>query len=115
MRAVVQRVKQSSVKVNGNIVGEIGRGLLVLLGVANGDSTADADFMVNKIVHLRIFEDENGKMNRSLQDVGGEMLVVSHRHLSMQRGPNRRRSCMNISQKKPANRELRSKPGSFVL
>ena len=77
MRAVVQRVKQSSVKVNGKIVGEIGRGLLVLLGVANGDHTDDADFMVNKIVHLRIFEDENGKMNRSLQDVGGEMLVVS--------------------------------------
>jgi len=77
MRAVVQRVKQSCVKVNGNIAGKIGRGLLVLLGVANGDSTADADFMVNKIVHLRIFEDENGKMNRSLHDVGGEMLVVS--------------------------------------
>lgn len=77
MRAVVQRVKQSSVKVDGKIVGEIGRGILVLLGVANGDTAGDADFMVNKIVHLRIFEDENEKMNRSLHDVGGEMLVVS--------------------------------------
>ena len=77
MRAVVQRVRQSSVNVKGETVGKIGRGLLVLLGVAAGDSTDDADFMVNKIVHLRIFEDENGKMNRSLQDVGGEMLVVS--------------------------------------
>lgn len=77
MRAVVQRVKQSSVNVNGDMVGEIGRGLLVLLGVASDDSTDDADFMVNKIVHLRIFEDENEKMNRSLKEVGGEMLVVS--------------------------------------
>ena len=77
MRAVVQRVKRSSVKVDGKIVGEIGRGILVLLGVANGDTAGDADFMVNKIVHLRIFEDENEKMNRSLHDVGGEMLVVS--------------------------------------
>ena len=77
MRAVVQRVKQSSVNVEGETVGKIGRGLLVLLGVADGDSTDDADFMVNKIVHLRIFEDENEKMNRSLHDVGGEMLVVS--------------------------------------
>ena len=77
MRAVVQRVKRSSVNVGGETVGKIGRGLLVLLGVADGDSTDDADFMVNKIVHLRIFEDENEKMNRSLHDVGGEMLVVS--------------------------------------
>jgi D-tyrosyl-tRNA(Tyr) deacylase len=58
-------------------VGEIGRGLLVFLGVANGDKIDDVDYLVNKIVHLRIFEDENGKMNRSLHDVGGEMLVVS--------------------------------------
>jgi D-tyrosyl-tRNA(Tyr) deacylase len=77
MRAVVQRVKQSSVNVDGETVGEIGRGLLVLLGVADGDTTEDADFMVNKIVHLRIFEDDNAKMNRSLHEVGGEMLVVS--------------------------------------
>ena len=77
MRAVVQRVKQSSVNVRGETVGKIGRGLLVLLGVADGDGTDDADFMANKITHLRIFEDENEKMNRSLHDVGGEMLVVS--------------------------------------
>ena len=77
MRAVVQRVKKSSVNVGGDVVGKIGRGLLVLLGVANGDTTEDADFMANKIAHLRIFEDENQKMNRSLHDVGGEMLVVS--------------------------------------
>ena len=77
MRAVVQRVRQSFVKVDGEVVGKIGRGLLVLLGVAVEDTAADADFMANKIVNLRIFEDENEKLNHSLIDVGGEMLVVS--------------------------------------
>ncbi len=77
MRAVIQRVKQSSVSVNHQIIGEIGKGLLVLLGVAKEDSEKDADFLADKIVNLRIFEDENNKMNRSLIDTGGEMLVVS--------------------------------------
>jgi D-tyrosyl-tRNA(Tyr) deacylase len=77
MRAVVQRVRQSSVKVDGEVVSKIGRGLLVLLGVAVEDTITDAEFLVNKIVHLRIFEDDNKKMNHSLLDVDGEMLVVS--------------------------------------
>ena len=77
MRAVVQRVKESSVRINQEIVGEIGKGLLVLLGVAKGDSTKDCEYLVNKIVNLRIFEDQHGKMNRSVLEVGGEMLVVS--------------------------------------
>ena len=77
MRAVIQRVTQSSVSVGGQIVGRIGPGLLVLLGVARQDSEKDADFLVEKIMHLRIFEDEDGKMNRSLVDIGGQMLVVS--------------------------------------
>lgn len=77
MRAVVQRVKQSSVKTNGEIVGRIGRGLLVLLGVAKGDRAEDADYLANKILNLRIFEDEDGKMNRSLLEIGGELLAVS--------------------------------------
>ena len=77
MRAVVQRVKQSSVKTDGEVVGRIGQGLLVLLGVAQGDGAADADFMANKIINLRIFEDEDGKMNRSLLDIEGELLAVS--------------------------------------
>jgi D-tyrosyl-tRNA(Tyr) deacylase len=77
MRAVVQRVKSSSVTVDNEPVGKIGKGLLVLLGVAKEDQTADADFLSEKIVNLRIFEDEQGKMNRSLIDIGGEMLVVS--------------------------------------
>ena len=77
MRAVIQRVKQSSVKTNDEIVGRIGQGLLVLLGVAKGDSVADADYLANKITNLRIFEDEDGKMNRSLLETGGELLAVS--------------------------------------
>ncbi len=77
MRAVIQRVKQSSVKTEGQIVGQIGQGLLVLLGVTKTDSAKDADYLVNKIVNLRIFEDEEGKMNRSLLDIGGELLAVS--------------------------------------
>ena len=77
MRAVVQRVKQSAVETNGEIVGRIGRGLLVLLGVAREDSAEDADYLANKIINLRIFEDENGKMNRSLLETGGELLAVS--------------------------------------
>ena len=77
MRAVIQRIKESSVNVEGQIIGRTGVGLLVLLGVAQNDGTADADYLVNKITHLRIFEDENGKLNRSLLEIDGEMMVVS--------------------------------------
>ncbi|CAB1059630.1 D-aminoacyl-tRNA deacylase (EC [Olavius sp. associated proteobacterium Delta 1] len=77
MRAVIQRVKNSSVKTDDLIISQIGRGLLVLLGVASGDRPSDADYLANKIANLRIFEDANGKMNRSLLDTGSQMLVVS--------------------------------------
>jgi D-tyrosyl-tRNA(Tyr) deacylase len=77
MRAVIQRVKDSSVTVDDQIVGQISRGLLVLLGVARDDRPADADYLAAKIAHLRIFEDEPGKMNRSLLETGCQMLVVS--------------------------------------
>ena len=77
MRAVIQRVKQSSVTADNEIVGQIGNGLLVLLGVAKGDTAKDADYLANKIIHLRIFEDEKRKMNRSLLETGGELLAVS--------------------------------------
>ena len=77
MRAVIQRIKESSVKTGNQIIGRTGSGLLVLLGVAKGDSPSDADYLVNKIANLRIFEDEKGKMNRSLLETGGEMMVVS--------------------------------------
>jgi D-Tyr-tRNAtyr deacylase len=77
MRAVVQRVKSSAVNVGGTTVGRIGAGLMVLLGVTRDDEMRDAEYLAAKIVHLRIFEDEAGKMNRSLVDCGGAMLVVS--------------------------------------
>ncbi|MEI3186517.1 MAG: D-aminoacyl-tRNA deacylase [Lachnospiraceae bacterium] len=77
MRTVVQRVTHASVKVDGQTIGEIGKGFLILLGVAEEDDEAIADKMADKICRLRIFEDENGKTNLSLADVGGEILVVS--------------------------------------
>lgn len=77
MKAVVQRVTHASVKVDGDIKGKIGNGFLVLLGVGQGDTEADADRLVNKIAKMRIFSDENDKINLSLADVGGEMLVIS--------------------------------------
>ncbi len=77
MIAVVQRVKNSSVAVENKTIGEIGQGLMVLLGVADTDEPPEIDFLADKVVNLRIFEDENGKMNRSLKDIGGQMLVVS--------------------------------------
>ncbi|MDX2009446.1 MAG: D-aminoacyl-tRNA deacylase [Myxococcaceae bacterium] len=77
MRAVLQRVKEASVTVDGQVVGAIGQGLLVLLGVGKGDTEADVDFLVDKVPGLRIFEDEAGKMNRSLVDASKQLLAVS--------------------------------------
>lgn len=77
MRAVVQRVRHASVRVEGEIVGAIGHGLLVLLGVDVNDGTVDADYLADKIVGLRIFNDPEGKFNLSLEDVGGAVLLVS--------------------------------------
>jgi D-aminoacyl-tRNA deacylase len=77
MRAVLQRVTRARVEVNGAVTGEIGPGLLVLLGAAKGDTAADADFLAGKIAGLRIFADQAGKMNRSVLDTGGALLVVS--------------------------------------
>ena len=77
MRAVVQRVKKSSVTVDDKITGKIGQGLMVLIGVEDGDSEKDADYIADKVCSLRIFEDEQGKMNLSVEDIGGEVLAVS--------------------------------------
>ena len=77
MKAIVQRVTSASVEVNGTVVGQIGTGLLVLLGVAKGDGEADCRYLVEKLRTFRIFSDEQGKMNRSLVDVGGSILLVS--------------------------------------
>ncbi len=77
MRAVVQRVSRAKVTVGDTVTGEIGRGLLILLGVTHNDDAKDADYLVDKVQNLRIFEDKSGKMNLSISDIAGEMLVVS--------------------------------------
>ena len=97
MRAVVQRVKSSEVSVAGTSVGRIGPGLMVLLGVARDDEPRDAEYLAAKIVHLRIFEDDAGKMNRSLLDCGGAMLVVSQFTLQGDCRKGRRPSFVNAA------------------
>ena len=77
MRVVVQRVSQSNVKVSGEIIGEINEGLMVLVSFVDEDNDTDLDWMTKKIINLRIFNDDEGKMNRSVQDVGGDILLIS--------------------------------------
>lgn len=77
MRAVIQRVTEASVKVDGKKTGEIGKGILIFLGVGEGDTEKDLKYIADKTIGLRIFTDENDKMNLSVQDIGGEILVVS--------------------------------------
>ena len=104
MRAVVQRVKEARVTVDGEVVGRIGRGLLVLLGVGVGDGDAEADTMAEKVANLRIFADEKGQMNLSVLDVAGEALVVSQFTLfgDVRRG--RRPSYIDAAPPEEANR-----------
>ncbi len=77
MRIVIQRVREASVKINDKIVGEIQQGLLVLLGIEHVDSELDADYLIQKLIHLRIFGDDEGKMNLSVSDISGDLLIVS--------------------------------------
>ena len=88
MRAVIQRVSQASVTVEGTIIGQIQRGLMVLVGIVNEDDNADIEWLSNKIIHMRIFDDENGVMNKSLLEVGGAILLVSQftLHASTKKG-----------------------------
>lgn len=88
MKAVIQRVSEASVKIDGIIKGQIGQGLLVLLGVGHEDTLADVEWLGKKIVQLRIFSDVNDKMNHSLQDTGGELLLISQftLHASTKKG-----------------------------
>ena len=97
MRAILQRVQRASVTVEGEVVAEIGQGLLVLLGIAPEDSIAAAKGLAEKIVHLRIFEDEAEKMNLSLLDVGGEAIVVSQFTLYADTSRGRRPSFINAA------------------
>ena len=77
MKLVIQRVKNAKVEVENKIVGKINKGFMVLLGVKKGDTTKEADYLARKLCNLRVFEDENEKMNLSLKDVNGELLIVS--------------------------------------
>jgi D-aminoacyl-tRNA deacylase len=88
MRAVIQRASEAQVRIGGDVVGRIGRGLVVLLGVEQGDTAADAEWLAAKIAQMRIFADEEGKMNRSVCEIGGEALVVSQftLHASTKKG-----------------------------
>jgi D-tyrosyl-tRNA(Tyr) deacylase len=103
MRAVIQRVSSARVTVGDRITGEITRGLLVLLGVSTLDDEPDADYLVDKIVNLRIFTDDDGKMNRSLSDVDGELLVVSQFTLYGDTRRGRRPSFINAAGGENAN------------
>lgn len=77
MRLVIQRVKEASVTVGGNVIGKIGKGFLVLWGAQKGDTTKEADYLASKLCKLRVFKDAEDKMNLAMQDVGGELLVIS--------------------------------------
>lgn len=77
MRIVIQRVSEASVKIDGNTVGEIKKGLLVFLGIEHVDAEMDADYLIQKLIHLRIFGDDEGKMNLSVSDISGALLIVS--------------------------------------
>lgn len=88
MRAIIQRVSEASVSIDGEISGQIGPGILILLGIIEGDGQEEIDWLVGKITRMRIFADQEGKMNRCIKDVGGELLVVSQftLHASTKKG-----------------------------
>lgn len=104
MKAVIQRAESAYVEVENSTVGKIGRGLVVLLGVAEGDCENDARLLCDKIVKMRIFEDDNGKMNISLTDIGGEMLVVSNFTLNANYKHGNRPDYMQSAKPDEANR-----------
>ena len=97
MKAVIQRVLSASVSVDGKEVGSINRGLLILLGVARGDASTDLEYLIKKTVGLRIFKDEHANMNLSIEDVGGEALVVSQFTLCADINKGRRPSFINAA------------------
>lgn len=103
MKAVIQRVINSNVKIDGEIVGSCNQGFMILLGVVQGDTKADADKLIKKIPNLRIFEDENGKMNLSCLDINGEMLVISQFTLCADCSHGRRPSFTNSAPPQEAN------------
>ncbi len=130
MRALIQRVTRASVTIGSAVRGEIGQGFLILLGITDGDTVDDAVYLADKTVKLRVFTDENDKMNRSLADVGGGILVVSQftlyrslpctgiakretgRALPPRRGPKPRSRCTRRSSRAVGKAACRSKPAS---
>lgn len=104
MRAVVQRVSQAQVVVEGQVVGKTGPGFLILLGVGHGDSETDADYLAEKVAYLRVFEDADGKMNLSVQDVQGGVLVISQFTLYGDARKGRRPSFTDAAPPAEANR-----------
>jgi D-aminoacyl-tRNA deacylase len=104
MRAVVQRVSRASVTVDGELIGSIGDGILLLLGVSSKDTEADAVYLVEKVLNLRIFDDEESKMNLSLRDIGGGLLVVSQFTLYGDSRRGRRPSFIDAASPDEANR-----------
>ncbi|GGD03901.1 D-tyrosyl-tRNA(Tyr) deacylase [Pontibacillus sp. ALD_SL1] len=113
MKAVIQRGRNASVTVENKVTGEIDNGLVVLLGVTHEDTEEDAKYLADKIVNLRIFEDEEGKMNLSLKDIGGQMLSISQFTLYGDTRKGRRPNFMNAAKPGPAN-ELYESFNSFV-
>ena len=103
MRAVIQRVTEAAVRIDGEVVGRIGQGFLVLIGVEEGDGEADFKYMATKVPNLRIFEDENGKMNLSLLDVQGQILAVSQFTLLGDARSSRRPSFIQAARPETAN------------
>lgn len=104
MKAVIQRVKYATVKVDGKLIGECKQGFMILLGVVDSDTQQDADKLIKKIPVLRIFEDENGKMNKSLLDINGELLVISQFTLASDCSHGRRPSFTAAAPPNEANR-----------
>ncbi len=104
MRLVLQRVRDAQVKVEDKPVGRIGKGLVVLLGIRNGDGERDAKYLAEKVAHLRVFEDESGKFNLSVMDIGGEVLVISQFTLYGDCRKGRRPSFTQASSSEEANR-----------
>jgi D-tyrosyl-tRNA(Tyr) deacylase len=114
MRFVCQRVLEAQVKVNDQVVGQIGRGLLVYLGVGKGDTESDVQFMAEKLVNLRIFPDDAGKMNLSVQDIGGAVLLISNftLHGDCRKG---RRPGFDAASEPQTAQQLYEKVADFVI
>lgn len=103
MKLVIQRVKEANVEVEGNIVGKIDKGFLILVGITHSDTKENADYLVKKVSNLRVFEDENGKMNLSIKDIDGKFLIVSQFTLYADCSGGNRPSFTNAARPEMAN------------